>query len=521
MHLFLIGTFILIAGYFTYGKFVEKVLAPDGRRTPALRLYDGIDYVVLPHWKNMLIQLLNIAGIGPVIGVILGIKFGSIVFILIPLGNIFGGAVHDFVISMISARSNGANLPYIVKKNLGKGYYAFFSVFVIVILMLVVAVFINVPASMLNDATNSLNNVFPQGNYFWLFVVAIFIYYLMSTVFPIDKIIGRFYPFFGGILLVGTIAIFFALLIFQNRDPMHFMVESKEFMANLNKQPILPCLFVTIACGILSGFHGTQSPIVVRTMATEREVRSNFYGMMIAEGVIAMIWAAAAMAIYNINIAEMSKGGTTVLSDIVNYFLGSKLGVVTILAVVILAITSGDTALRCTRMMLAEMFHIPQKKAFMRILVCVPLIIALGFLLYWSNYDKTSFNKLWNYFAWGNQVLAVTSLMASTVWLIVRKKNFWITLLPGMFMTFIVVTYIIWNPCASQTEKIPFGLNLHTAYLVGSAVAVLFAVWVCIRGNKMAKIGELDPGEMLDLDDSDPATAAEKNRVEECSKNIG
>ncbi len=485
MNLFLFGIVLLVVGYYTYGKFIERIIGPDDRTTPAVRLHDGVDYLVLPHWKNMLIHLLNIAGIGPVIGVILGVKFGSIVFLLIPIGNILGGAVHDFVAAMISLRSNGTNLPHLVKKNLGGVYYGIFSIFVVVIMLLVVAVFINVPASMINDLT-------PDADYFWLIVAVIFLYYLASTIFPVDKIIGRFYPFFGAVLLIGTIAIFLSLLIHENRDPAHFMVETEAFRAAMNKQPILPCLFVTIACGILSGFHATQAPIVARTMITEHEGRSNFYGMMIVEGVIAMIWAAAAMAIYNLVPNEMTKSGTVVLSDIVNRFLGSKLGVVTILSVVVLAITSGDTALRSTRLMLSEIFRYPQAKLFNRIVLCIPLVAVLVLLLHWSNKDKDSFNKLWNYFAWGNQVLAATTLMASTVWLAARKKNFWITLCPGIFMTFVVTTYIFWNPTAYQKDDIPFGLSLKTAYIVGGSVALIFALWVMYRGKKAEKLGNFE-----------------------------
>lgn len=466
MDLFEIGMGLLIAGYCVYGKFVEKILGPDDRPTPAKTSADGVDYVILPHWKNMLIQLLNIAGIGPVIGVILGIKFGPIVFILIPLGNIFGGAVHDFVGAMMSMRSGGANLPTLIRTNLGRPIYGVFSVFMALLLILVVAVFINVPANLIND-------LLPNSDWFWPVVGAIFLYYIVATLFPLDQIIGRFYPIFGLLLLLGTVIVFFAVLLRHSADPTHFMVINDGFRAGMLQQPIIPCLFVTIACGILSGFHATQSPIVVRAMESERNARATFYGMMVVEGGIAMIWAAAAMALYTMAPETMRLNGTAALGKITDTFLGTGLGTVTILAVVILAVTSGDTALRSLRLSLAEMFRLEQKPIINRLLLCAPLIVVIGAILYWSNKDAKSFNILWNYFAWGNQVLAAFTLMAGTVWLLSRRKNFWITFVPGLFMTFVVITFILWT-APDRGGPIGFGLPLKTSYAIaGIAAAVL------------------------------------------------
>ena len=481
MDLFEIGMGLLIAGYCVYGKMVEKILGPDDRPTPATRYADGVDYVVLPHWKNMLIQLLNIAGIGPVIGVILGIKFGPVVFILIPLGNIFGGAVHDFVGAMMSMRADGANLPTLIRSNLGRPVYGIFAVFMSLLLILVVAVFINVPANLIND-------LLPKADWFWAVVIAIFLYYIAATLFPLDKIIGRIYPIFGLMLLVGTVIIFFAILLRHAENPTSFMVVNDGFKAGMIKQPIIPCLFVTIACGILSGFHATQSPIVVRAMETERNARATFYGMMVVEGGIAMIWAAAALALYTAMPETMALNGTAALGKITDSFLGSGLGAVTVIAVVVLAVTSGDTAMRSLRLSLAEMFHLSQKPIANRLLLCAPLIVIISAILYWSNKDAKSFNVLWNYFAWGNQVLAAFTLMAGTVWLYSLKKNFWITLLPGMFMTFVVLTFILWT-APDRGGPIGFGLPLTLSYEIAGAVSLLVTVAVLLRGRGRGRQG--------------------------------
>jgi carbon starvation protein CstA len=527
---FIGGLLLLLVGYMTYGRFVEKVLGPDDHVTPAIKYNDGVDYVVLPHWKNMLIQLLNIAGVGPIIGVIAGIKFGAIVFLLIPIGNIIGGATHDFIAGMASLRNRGCNLPAFVKSTLGTVYYRFFSVFMIFLLLLVVAVFINVPANLIDTSviprskvevqqevavteTQTVENleagaveqqnvettvnaqVF-QKSYFWWAVVAIFLYYIAATIFPVDKIIGKIYPIFGAVLLLGSVALLFALLWNGFKDP-SILLESAPFKTAkegfLASAPIVPCLFVTIACGILSGFHATQAPIIARTMKSEREARSSFYGMMVLEGVIAMIWAGAALAIYNKYLAVdpgfwTSKSANDVLPIITNDFLGSGLGTITVIGVIILAITSGDTAMRSMRLSLAEMLNIDQKPIVKRIAICIPLIILISPLLFWSNQDKASFGKLWNYFAWGNQVLATGTLGAGCVWLYGRKRAGWISAVPCFYMTFIVVSYILWT---SPEHKGPqgLGLDLHLSYLIGLVVSAVFVFWCVARGKKIGKAG--------------------------------
>ena len=484
MLFFLAGIVLLIVGYFTYGKLVEKIVGPDDRTPPAIAEADGVDYVVLPKWKNMMIQLLNIAGVGPVIGVILGIKFGEIVFLIIPVGCVIAGATHDFLAGMMSLRDKGANLPKIIRDNLGKGYSRFFSWFMVILLLLVVAVFINIPA-------NLCNGLLPGDDNFWICVCAIFIYYVVATLFPVDKIIGTVYPFFAAMLLVGTAAIFVMLLTMGFQEPTLLQESAafKEQMFGGEHSPVIPLLFVTIACGIISGFHATQSPIVARTMKSEREARITFYGMMIVEGVIAMVWAGAALLIYNKFPEYLAINPNTTLSKITDYMLGSGMGTVTVIAVIILAITSGDTALRSTRLSLAELLNIKQANLMNRILICLPLILIVSVLLWWSNQDAKSFSFLWNYFAWGNQVLAASTLMAAAVWLARRGKQYDIALIPGMFMTFIIVAYILWT---SPEHKQAYGLGLPLSFscAIGAVVAVTLAI--CVRYLGKQKTEGLD-----------------------------
>ena len=476
---FLGGILFLIVGYFIYGKIAEKIFLPDDRKTPAVDHPDGVDTLPLPQWKNMLIQLLNIAGVGPVIGVILGIKFGKIALLVIPVGCVLMGAVHDFVGGMMSLRNDGANLPRIVRKYLGGAYATVFSWVMAILLLLVVAVFINVPANLIDKT------VLPSISFFWWAVAIIFAYYIAATLFPVDKIIGRVYPFFGALLIIGSIAIFAALVWCGFTDPAVFS-DCEGFAGFQKGNPLFPCLFVTIACGIISGFHATQSPIVARTMTSERQARSTFFGMMVAEGIIAMIWAAAALAIYNIAPENLNLAGPVVLGNITTHFLGKWMGGVTVFAIVVLAVTSGDTALRSARLSISEMFRIDQISLVKRIVTTLPLILIVAALLWWSNLSAKSFSNLWNYFAWGNQMLAATTLMAGTVWLLREGKRLacCITLLPGMFMTSVISTFILWTPGTGGMPVgiVPGGLSLNLSVSISVAVALMFAVWVIRRG---------------------------------------
>lgn len=481
MSWFLGGLAFLLAGYFVYGRVVEKVFGPDDRETPARANPDGVDIVPLPEWKNLLIQLLNIAGVGPVIGVILGIKFGKIALLIIPVGCVLMGAVHDFAAGMMSLRMNGANLPKIVREMLGARYARVFSWMMVLLLLLVVAVFINVPANLIDKA------VLPDVQVFWPVVVAIFIYYIAATLFPVDKIIGRVYPIFGALLVIGSVAISIALVVAGVKSP-EILNDCAGFADFQSKNPLFPCLFVTIACGIISGFHATQSPIVARTMTSERQAKATFFGMMVAEGVIAMIWAAAALAIYNIAPDNISLAGPAVLGNITKHFLGPWMGGVTVFAIVVLAITSGDTALRSSRLSISEMFGIDQMEVSNRVITCLPLIVAVTMLLWWSNQSAKSFSNLWNYFAWGNQMISATTLMAATVWLLKQGSRVasLVTLLPGAFMTVVVASFILWTPGVGGQPwgLVPGGLSLGVSIAGGIVAAVALSAYVFWRGTK-------------------------------------
>ena len=487
---FLGGIAFLALGYFTYGKFVERLIPPDDRATPCVAHPDGVDYVPLPKWKNMLIQLLNIAGVGPVIGVILGIKFGKVALLIIPVGCVFMGAVHDFFAGMISMRSNGANMPRMVREHLGSAYAAVFGWIMMAALLLCVTVFINTPATLID------RKWFPEVSVFWWSVVLIFAYYVAATLFPIDAIIGRFYPVFGALLVLGTLAISVALVAAGFTHP-EILNDCAGFASYQATNPLFPCLFVTIACGIISGFHATQSPIVARTMRSEREARATFYGMMILEGVIAMVWAAGALAIYNQDAGLIARQPAFVLTKITTHFLGGWMGGLTVLAVVILAVTSGDTALRSARLSLGEMCGINQVPVIRRVLTCLPLILLVAVLLWWSNISAKSFNHLWNYFAWGNQVISATTLLCGVVWLVRQGKRAGalVAAAPAVFMTTVVMSFILW---ASADKGQPWGVvwkwtegrlvncgcPLGLAVALGGAFALVLTVALYLRHGR-------------------------------------
>ena len=481
MKLFITGLLILIAGYFLYGSLVKKIFRPDDRATPAVTNPDGVDFIVLPNWKNMLIQLLNIAGIGPVIGVISGVLFGDIVFVIIPVGCVLMGAVHDYAAGMMSIRHNGANLTELVKITAGKIPYRIFSVFLTLALLLVVAVFINVPARLTAGIFGNTNSAF-----YWS-VGIIFVYYICATLFPVDKIIGKVYPIFGAVLLLGTVALFATLMIAGINEPA-IMTESSAFQAKMftaaGNKPIIPMLFVTIACGIISGFHATQAPIVARTIKSEKQGFGVFFGMMAVEGFIAMVWSAGALAIYNKFPELIGTNPNSVLLRITEFFLYSKISLVVIISVIILAITSGDTAMRSLRLSLAEMFHIDQKPLVPRLMMVLPLIAATAGLLYWSNADSGSFQKLWTYFAWSNQVIAAFALLVGSIYLFSLKRPAFITVLPGIFITFVVTTYILWISPA-HGGPVGFGLDLHDAYIFAAFIALTLFAWARIRAEEV------------------------------------
>ncbi len=422
----------LIAGYFIYGSFIERIFGVDpSRTTPAYTHQDGVDYIPMSSWKVFMIQFLNIAGLGPIFGAIMGAKFGTASFLWIVLGTIFAGAVHDYLAGMLSLRHNGESLPEIIGRYLGNNFKQFMRGFTVVLMILVGAVFVAGPAGLLAKLTPEYLDAT-----FWIFVV--FIYYILATLLPVDKIIGKIYP----ALLFMAVGIL--VMLFVNHPP---LPELTDGLANKHPEnlPIFPIMFVSIACGAISGFHATQSPLMARCIKSERMGRPVFFGAMITEGIVALIWAAAATYFYHNN--GMGESNAAVIVDsITKEWLGTVGGILAVLGVIAAPITSGDTAFRSARLIVADFLHKEQKSMVSRLVICIPLfIVAIGILLY-SLKDKDGFDMIWRYFAWTNQTLAVFTLWALTVFLARSKKLYIVTLIPALFMTAVCSTYIFVAP---------------------------------------------------------------------------
>lgn len=437
---FTIALVALIAGYFLYGKFINSIFGPDDRPTPAVAQADGIDYIVLPPWKLFMIQFLNIAGLGPIFGAIMGAQFGTGSYLWIVFGTIFGGAVHDFFTGVISLRHHGESLPQIVGRFLGNGMKKVMCVFTIALLVLVAAVWVEGPAEILGGMTEGY-----MGIMTWICII--FLYYVLATMLPIDKIIGKIYPVFAFTLLFMALGIMVVLYIKRPDLPEMW----NGFGIKYDPAPIFPMLFISIACGAISGFHATQSPLIARCVGHERLCRPVFYGAMVTEGIVALIWAAAATVFYHENgivDAETGKAFTSaaVASSLSREWLGAVGGPVAILGIVVASISSGDTALRSARLIVADFFHIEQHRILSRVLVSIPIFIITAAVLIYSLNDAAGFKTIWRYFAWCNQTLAVFALWAITVCLAGKKKNYLVSLIPALFMTAVCCTYIVMAP---------------------------------------------------------------------------
>ncbi|MBD5225788.1 MAG: carbon starvation protein A [Bacteroidales bacterium] len=462
---FLVSLAVLIGGYFIYGSIVEKVFQTDASRpTPAVTMADGVDYVPMPAWKVFLIQFLNIAGLGPIFGAIMGVMYGPAAFLWIVLGTIFAGAVHDFVAGMISLRSGGSSLPEIVGRELGTGVKQVLRIFSVVLLILVGGVFVVTTSGLLASLTPQSLNVT-----FW--AVVIFVYYLLATMFPIDKLIGNIYPLFAGVLLFMAVGLV-AVMLFGGvvmPDPFDGGIGNRYAGELIDTHPIFPMLFISIACGAISGFHATQSPMMARCMKNERLARPVFYGAMVAEGVVALIWAAAAITFtggYDGLSSYMSEPGhspSSLIHDISTGWLGTVGGLLAVIGVIAAPITTGDTALRSARLIVADFTRFPQNKLWQRALISLPLF-ALTFAVM-----MIDFNVLWRYFAWSNQALSVFTLWACTVYLARHGRFYLITLLPAMFMTVVTTSYILVAPSPEG-----FGLDYMTGIWCGVALAAIF-----------------------------------------------
>ena len=461
---FTLALVILIAGYFIYGAYVNRIFGPDDRKTPALTIADGVDYIPLPTWKIFMIQFLNIAGLGPIFGAIMGAQFGTASYLWIVLGTIFAGAVHDFFSGALSIRNGGESLPEIVGRFLGTKTKKVMCVFTLILMILVGAVFVSGPAELLAGMTPDW-----MSSIFW--IIVIFLYYILATILPVDKIIGKIYPLFAIALLFMAIGILVMLYIKSPELPEIW----NGFGTKYEKNPIFPMMFISIACGAISGFHATQSPLMARCMTSEKHCRPIFYGAMVAEGIVALIWAAAATYFFQENgiidqITSRAYSGAAVATTISKEWLGAFGGILAILGIVAAPITSGDTALRSARLIAADFLHIDQRPISKRLLICLPLFfITMGVLLY-SLQDAEGFKIIWRYFAWCNQTLSVFTLWAITVYLVRSGKNFYIALLPALLMTTVCATYI----CIA-----PEGLALPAtaSYLIGGTCLLIALVW--------------------------------------------
>ncbi|MEF7655779.1 carbon starvation protein A [Bacillus thuringiensis] len=460
---FLVSIVVLIIGYLTYGKFIEKIFGVNyKRKTPAYVNQDGVDYVPMDRRKNSMIQLLNIAGTGPIFGPILGALYGPVAFVWIVIGAIFAGAVHDYLTGMISIRNKGAHIPELAGKFLGNAMRHIVNVFSLLLLILVGTVFITTPASLLDIVLQGKVSI-------TIILSVIFVYYILSTILPIDKIIGKIYPVLGALLLISAIGIGGMMIIkgspipeltFENMHP--------------DNAPIFPLLMLTITCGALSGFHATQSPIISRTLQTEKHGRYVFFGMMIAEAVIAMIWAAAAMSIFSYGeLNELIKSGTpaAVVSEISKTMLGAVGGTIAVIGVIVLPITSGDTAFRAARSIIADYFNFEQTKLKNRLIIAIPLfVIAYGL-------TKIDFTLLWRYFSWANQSTAAIALWIGTMYLFIKGKPYVVSLIPAIFMTLMTVIYIL-------NAKIGFNIPLNTSYIIGAVITVILTAIFFMKAMK-------------------------------------
>lgn len=457
---FFIGLLVLLLGYLFYSKFVERFADVDpARKTPAYTMEDGVDYMPLPTWKIFLIQFLNIAGLGPIFGAVAGAMWGPVAFIWIALGSVFAGATHDFFSGMLSVKHNGLSITEIVGIYMGNATKQFMRGFTVILMLLVGVVFIMGPAKILSGITPDFASVT-----FWTWII--FAYYLLATMLPIDKIIGRIYPVFGLSLLFMAVGLITALFIKGYHIPELNWANLHNFHTNSDKFPIFPMLFITIACGAISGFHSTQSPLMARCIKNEKHGRPVFYGAMISEGVVALIWAAISMSFFG-GIRELNdvmvannENAAFIVNEISNSLLGTFGGVLALLGVVAAPITSGDTAFRSARLIVSDFLKFNQGPIKNRLFISIPLFV-IAFLL-----TQIHFGIIWRYFAWSNQTLAMIVLWAISVFLLQEKKLYWIALIPALFMTAVTTTYLMLAPEG-------FSLPKEISYPAGIAITLM------------------------------------------------
>lgn len=484
---FLVGLAILIVGGAFYGKFCENVFGPDDRPTPAIAKADGVDFVGMKKWKNSLIELLNIAGTGPILGPIQGILFGPIAFITIPIGCVIAGAMHDYFSGMISMRNDGAQMPVLVQKYLGKKVHKVYNAVVWILMILVGAVFVYTPGDLIVTELIGQKAAFNNPTT-WLVYAAIFLYYVIATFFPLDAIIGRIYPIFGAVLIFSAVGIFIGIMLDGGANLTNLSFASSVFGQHPSKVPFIPIFFITVACGIMSGFHSTQATLIGRAVTNEKEGRTTFFNMMLVEGFIAMAWAAGAMILFGRG-TKIDTSATLMIGIVSREFLGQVGAIFAIIGVIVLPITSGDTAFRSLRLMIAEQFKIDQVKYTKRLAVTIGIFIPAIIILYYAKSSPAGFNILWRYFAFTNQAIAVFALAMVSVYLLMHKKNYLISLLPGMFYCFVVLSYIFHAPIGLNLDKL-FGLD-PSSYLVSyilAAVCTALYAWGTVKiGSSQAQ----------------------------------
>ncbi|MCF6223640.1 MAG: carbon starvation protein A [Flavobacteriaceae bacterium] len=470
---FLLSIIVLIAGYFTYGKFIEKIFKVDpDRKTPAIELRDDIDFIPLPTWKVFMIQFLNIAGLGPIFGAIAGAMFGPAAFLWIVLGSIFAGAVHDYFSGMLSMRHGGLSISEVVGIYLGNNVKNIMRFFTVILLIFVGTVFLVGPAKIIDGMTGNIWNV-------WGWVSIILVYYVLSTLLPIDKLISKLYPIFGMAMLLMAIGLFLALISGEYQIPEIVPANLINMTTDPDATPIFPILFVTIACGAISGFHATQSPLMARCIKNEKLGRKIFFGAMITEGIVALIWAAAAMTFFGnveeLNVAMIANNNNAAwaANEISLNMLGKFGGILALLGIVAAPITSGDTAFRSARLILADVFKSNQRNIKNRFYISLPLFV-IAFAL-----TQIDFGIIWRYFAWSNQTLATVVLWTITAYLIYENKAYWVTLIPAVFMTMVCSTYILISPEGFQ-------LSSTIAYLGGTLITIGITIlfWVYAKQKK-------------------------------------
>ncbi len=478
---FLVCLALLTGAYFSYGRYLERVAGIDpARAVPSAERFDGVDYVPMPRWKTFLIQLLNIAGLGPVFGAILGAAYGPVAFLWITLGGIFFGAMHDFLSAVMSLRSDGRSLPEIVGENLGVGVKQAMRLFSVLLMVLVGAVFMSQPAELLAwkvpgaESVTGLGPVNGLTGGTLVFLGVILVYYVIATLLPVDKLIGRIYPVFGGLLFFMAGGIFVALVAGGYSIPE--LTSFKNYLPDAAAFPIVPTLFVTIACGAISGFHATQSPLMARCLRNEREARSVFFGGMITESIITLVWAAIAMAFWggvqglNETLAENGNKAALLVDMISRQTLGEWLSWLVIGGVIAAAITSGDTAFRSARLIVADFTRIDQRPLWKRVAVSAPLF-ALGLCIILA----MDFRTMWSYFAWMNQALSVITLWAVTVWLHRRRGPFLLAMIPAVAMTYICSSYIFLSSIMAGME------DRTAAYLWGGGLTLVITLFFTLK----------------------------------------